>query len=173
MSVCHKALGRPTFETVHQYIWLPLKYILNKLQRTFTWYMLLGNTHWTLECSAVDVGWPNCTVCGNYFKSSPLLHIFYSREKFKCSIAKNKPAKCFLHAAGYQSGAGGQIAPRNGYQMIARLDSLLPGRYTIKSKYTVKNLVSDDGLATNYWEKRVPWDQQLHVSGHECQGLRR
>ena len=50
--------------------------------------MLLGNTHWTLECSAADVGWPNCTVCRNYFKSFPLLHIFYSRKKCKCSMQR-------------------------------------------------------------------------------------
>jgi len=84
--------------------------------------MLLGNTHWTLECSAADVGWPNCTVCRNYFKSFPLLHIFYTRKKMQVHYPKNTPAKCFLHAAGYQNGVDGQIAPHNGYQMIAQLD---------------------------------------------------
>ena len=116
---------------------------MKKLQSSFTWYMPLGNTHWTLECSAADVDWPNCPIWRKYFKSFPLLRIFYSRKIAigSATLQKTKPAKCFLHLAGYQNGARGQIAPHNGCQMTAHLDGLLPVRCTIKSKYTIKNLI--------------------------------
>jgi hypothetical protein len=81
MSVYHKALGHPTFVTMHQCICSSLKFTVKKLQSIFTRYMLLRYTHWTLEFSAADVDWPNCIVCRNHLLSLFLYCTYFVREK--------------------------------------------------------------------------------------------